>query len=75
MISEENLGEAVEREVLEETGITAKFKCLLGFRHLQNYNFGCADMYFLAHLTPLSQNIKIDQLEISECVWMSVLIV
>ncbi|XP_057332918.1 uncharacterized protein LOC130672382 [Microplitis mediator] len=66
----ENIPEAVEREVFEETGIRAKFKSLVGFRHAHGYAFGCSDIYFVARLVPETLEIKKCTQEISECVWM-----
>ena len=44
----EDLDVAAEREVLEETGVKASFRTLLGFRHLLNFRFGTGDLYFIA---------------------------
>lgn len=73
MLSGENIPEAVEREVFEETGIRAKFKSLVGFRHAHGYAFGCSDIYFVARLIPETLEIKKCSQEISECVWMKVI--
>lgn len=43
----EELDEAAARECLEETGMTASYCGLLGFRHLQEYRHGHGDIYFL----------------------------
>lgn len=66
----ENIDEAAQREVLEETGVQTKFKCLVTFRHTHNAAFNCSDIYMLAYLTPLSFNITKCQMEISECKWI-----
>ncbi|CAD6215916.1 GSCOCG00000733001-RA-CDS [Cotesia congregata] len=66
----ENIPEAVEREVFEETGIKAKFKSLVGFRHAHNYAFGCSDIYFVARLVPETLQINKCTQEIAEAVWM-----
>ncbi|XP_034939755.1 nucleoside diphosphate-linked moiety X motif 6 isoform X2 [Chelonus insularis] len=66
----ETLPEAIEREVQEETGIIAKFKSLVGFRHAHGYAFGCSDVYFIARLEPETFEIKNCSQEISECTWM-----
>lgn len=44
----EELTEAAEREVCEETGVQSRFRSLLGFRHLLNFRFGTGDLYFIA---------------------------
>ncbi|KYN42320.1 Lactosylceramide 4-alpha-galactosyltransferase [Trachymyrmex septentrionalis] len=66
----EDIETAAKREVLEETGIQANFKCLVSFRHGHDYYFGCSDIYMIAYLIP--QNFEIDRCkrEISECKWM-----
>eukprot|EP01112_Ceratiomyxa_fruticulosa_P015222 TRINITY_DN4453_c0_g1_i3.p1 TRINITY_DN4453_c0_g1~~TRINITY_DN4453_c0_g1_i3.p1 ORF type:complete len:294 (-),score=58.71 TRINITY_DN4453_c0_g1_i3:224-1105(-) len=67
----EEIAQAVEREVWEETGIKAKFESVLGFRHLQNYFFGHPDIYFICSLklSPESTTINIDPKEIAKCSW------
>jgi 8-oxo-dGTP pyrophosphatase MutT (NUDIX family) len=47
----EELSQAAEREVKEETGINSTFRSLIGFRHLTNYRFGTGDLYFIATCT------------------------
>ncbi|KAK0168061.1 hypothetical protein PV327_001900 [Microctonus hyperodae] len=66
----ECIPDAAEREVFEETGIRAKFKSLIGFRHAHNYNFGCSDIYMVARLTPETFDIRKCNTEILECTWM-----
>ena len=68
----EDIPAAVEREVLEETGVKAKFVALMCFRHLHNFRFGCDDMYFVSLMHPLTQTIKIDRREIDDARWMDV---
>lgn len=68
----ENLADAVKREVLEETGVQTTFKCILGFRHVHGYSFGCSDIYMVAYLSPVNCNIKKCEREISECRWMKI---
>jgi len=46
----ENLDDAVEREVLEETGVKSKFIGLLGMREIQKFKFNTADLYFVCFL-------------------------
>ncbi|KAL0130833.1 hypothetical protein PUN28_002445 [Cardiocondyla obscurior] len=66
----ENIEAAAKREVLEETGIRANFKCLISFRHGHNFLFGCSDIYMIAYLTPQNFEIEKCKREISECRWM-----
>lgn len=68
----ENIEAAAKREVLEETGIQADFKCLMSFRHGHDYSFGCSDIYMIAFLTPQNFEIQKCDREISECRWMKV---
>ena len=48
----EDLHDAVEREVLEETGIRAKFDCVLLMRQAHGFAFGKSDMFILCALKP-----------------------
>ncbi|XP_078363324.1 uncharacterized protein LOC144647392 [Oculina patagonica] len=67
---DEDIVEAVKREVLEETGIQTKFVSLICFRQIINFRFGCSDIYFICHLKPLTQDINIDTREIADAQWM-----
>ncbi|CAH3135168.1 unnamed protein product [Porites lobata] len=67
---DESIIEAVKREVFEETGIETEFVSLVCFRHLVNFRFGCSDVYFICHLRPLTQEIKMDTKEIAAAQWM-----
>ncbi|OAD61949.1 Nudix hydrolase 8 [Eufriesea mexicana] len=68
----EDLENAVKREILEETGIQTTFKCIIGFRHVHDYAFGCSDIYMVAYLSPVTCDIKKCEKEVSECKWMKV---
>ncbi|CAH0388962.1 unnamed protein product [Bemisia tabaci] len=68
----EDLADAVVREVMEETHIETKFVSLLSLRHMHQAKFGCSDFYFIAHLVPLSKDIKKCDREIEDCVWMKI---
>ena len=68
----EHLADAVVREVLEETGIRTKFQALACFRHWHGYRYGKSDIYFVCRLSPLSQDITMQEEEIEECLWMPV---
>ncbi|CAG0917391.1 unnamed protein product [Notodromas monacha] len=70
--ADESLSEAAEREVLEETGITAKFETIVAFRHYQHGPFDTADIYFICVLRPLNKIIQKCEVEIEECKWMKV---
>jgi len=68
----EHLVDAVLREVLEETGVNAKFEALVCFRHWHGYRYGKSDIYFVCRLSPLSQDVTMQAEEIEECFWMPV---
>src|SRR5438105_12893628 len=68
----EHLVDAVLREVLEETGVQARFDALVCFRHWHGYRYGKSDIYFVARLSPLSQDVIMQAEEIEECFWMPV---
>ena len=68
----EHLAEAVEREVLEETGVQAEFQSIACFRHWHGYRYGKSDIYFVGRLRPLSREITMQADEIQECLWLPV---
>lgn len=72
LLAGEHLAEAVVREVLEETGVQAKFEAIVCFRHWHGYRWGKSDIYFTCRLSPISEEITIQQEEIEECLWMPV---
>ena len=68
----EHLVDAVTREVLEETGVEARFEALVCFRHWHGYRYGKSDIYFVCRLTPLNTDLTMQAEEIEECLWMPV---
>jgi 8-oxo-dGTP diphosphatase len=68
----EHLVDAVLREVLEETGVSARFEALVCFRHWHGYRYGKSDIYFVCRLSPLSENVTMQAEEIEECFWMPI---
>jgi len=72
LLAGEHLGQAVEREVLEETGVKAVFESIACFRQWHGYRYGKSDIYFVAKLRPLSKEITMQAAEIQECLWMPV---
>lgn len=68
----EHLVEGVVREVLEETGVNAKFESLVCFRHWHGYRYNKSDIYFVCRLSPLSTEITMQAEEIEDCLWMPV---
>ena len=72
LLAGEHLGQAVEREVFEETGVRAEFESIACFRQWHGYRYGKSDIYFVGKLRPLSREITMQTAEIQECLWMSV---
>ena len=68
----ESAAEACVREVLEETGVRAKFESIACFRHWHGYRYGKSDIYFVGKLRALSKKITMQTAEIQECLWMPV---
>ncbi|KAI2804840.1 hypothetical protein RDWZM_008120 [Blomia tropicalis] len=68
----EELSQAAEREVLEETGVKCQFQNLILMRHLHRFAFDCADMYFVCLLRPLSKTIQNRDDECDAVCWMSI---
>lgn len=66
----EFFADAVKREIFEETGVYAEFKGIVGFRHFHKAQFGCSNIYFIAHLTALSTEINPCPEEIAKAQWM-----
>jgi len=46
----EDISTAAEREVLEETGVRAKFAAVLAFRQAHGFAFGKSDFFFVVAL-------------------------
>ncbi|KAH7646769.1 nudix hydrolase 8-like isoform x3 [Dermatophagoides farinae] len=78
---DEELSDAVIREVYEETGINTEFRCILTIRHLHrvDWAFNCSDLYFVCHLRAISNhslddNQKINKCpnEIDQCEWIDI---
>ncbi len=68
----ENIVDSIVREVLEETGVDARFEALTCFRHWHGYRYGKSDIYFVCRLRALTTDIKMGEHEIEECLWMPV---
>ena len=64
--------DALEREILEETGVRTEFESLVCFRHWHQYRYGKSDIYFVCRLNPLSSEIVMQAEEIAECLWTPV---
>ena len=68
----EHLVDGAVREVLEETGVHARFESLACFRHWHGYRYDKSDIYFVCRLSALSMEITRQEEEIAECLWMPV---
>lgn len=66
----EDITAAVQREIFEETGITAKFEEMICFRQQTNFTFGLTDIYFICKLKAETYEIKKDDDEIEDCKWL-----
>lgn len=76
----EHIDEAIEREVLEETGIRAKFHSILSFRQTHGLAHGRSDLFFVCRLDPIEETdedgnavIKdpvAQECEIAEAAWV-----
>ncbi|MDX1808406.1 MAG: NUDIX domain-containing protein [Sulfurospirillaceae bacterium] len=69
----ENISQAVEREVYEETGVQVKFDTIISLGHFLPAQFGESNLYVISLAKPLSTQIDIkDDHEILEARWMDV---
>ena len=67
----ESLALAAQREVMEETGIQAKFNSIVGVINKHPHAFDKSNTYIVCRLSPLSTTIQIqDTDEIEVAVWM-----
>lgn len=59
------------REVFEETGVKTKFQSVLGFREVQKFKFGQADLYFVCMLEATDEKIDIQMPdEVARAEWI-----
>lgn len=65
----EDIAIAAEREILEETGIIAKFQKLLCFRQAHNILFGKSDLFYVCVLKPESFAVTHQEIEIVAADW------
>lgn len=68
----EDLQDAVIREIKEETGVETEFISCISFRHTHGVAFGCCDLYFIAELKPLTNQIHKDTSEVLDANWVSI---
>lgn len=67
--AKEHLVDAAIREVLEETGVTARFDSFLGLRHHHQGQFGASNLYMVCRLTAEETEPKPDPREILQARW------
>jgi 8-oxo-dGTP diphosphatase len=65
----EHLATAVEREVLEETGVHATFQSVLGMRHHHRGQFGASNLYIVCQLQAQTTAVLAAENEIAEVRW------
>lgn len=72
----ERIQDAAERELLEETGVTAKFRSVVCVQHTPKFRFGRGDLYAVCRLEPPSDysqhKVRPQAGEIEKAVWMPV---
>lgn len=69
----EDIHIAAEREVLEETGVTANFDKIVGFVHKHPYRYGKSNLYFICQLNAITEQTYIaDEDEIAEVQWLDI---
>ena len=69
---DEEFETALQREVLEETGVDAHFRDVVGFRHAQSLvDRPKADLYVVCRLSPLGGEPRGDGVETSEAAYFS----
>lgn len=65
----EEISDAAEREIFEETGIKTQFQSVLTFRHSHKVQFDRSDIYIICQLKPITTDIIVDD-EIETAQWM-----
>ena len=71
----ETIKQAVEREVLEETGVKGQFQGVLALREEMEHKYGAADFYIVSILSPDPTNQTVDIQDIQEvhnAKWISI---
>ena len=67
----EMISSALEREVLEETGVIVEFESIISLGHFYPHQFHKSNLYVLCIAKPKSSKIDVkDKEEISEAIWL-----
>lgn len=70
--NDKKFSDAAIRECFEETGVRAKFDYIAVQRFkLQSSLFHLPDVYTVCKLTPITEEIKFDPVEIADCKWIT----
>lgn len=67
--TQEHFVEALQREVLEETGVVAVFQGWFAMRHHHQGQFGASNLYLVARLISQQTDVAADLREIAEAAW------
>jgi 8-oxo-dGTP diphosphatase len=67
--TQEHFVEALQREVLEETGVAAVFQGWFAMRHHHQGQFGASNLYLVAKLSSQQTDVCADLREIAEAAW------
>ena len=71
--NEENISQALEREVFEETGINVKLESIVSIGHFLPGQFNESNLYIVCNAKPLSKTINVnDSQEIIEAKWVNI---
>lgn len=68
--TKEHFVSALEREVLEETGVTATFQGWFAMRHHHQGQFGASNLYIVARLFSEQTDVVPDYTEIAAAAWV-----
>ncbi|TKG97230.1 NUDIX domain-containing protein [Puteibacter caeruleilacunae] len=70
---DEQIKEAVKREVYEETGVNIEFESIMNIGHFRNGQFGESNLYIVCTAKAISETIAInDTSEIADAQWVDV---